>query len=128
MQTAVFAMQIPPGYKYEPIDTRGGLAGRWVRRTGKGQSSIGFFLGVRFKAQSEGVASSCHETIHGQQTRIETGIGPAGRYFVRAEWLRPQGSHENWYLVVSADAVDPGEQLESLSAIRTIEVKGGNAR
>jgi hypothetical protein len=60
--------------------------------------------------------------IGGWQTRVEAGIGPTGRYFVRAVWLKPMPGYPNWQLVIWADTANPEEQLEALSALRTVRI------
>jgi hypothetical protein len=119
-----FAMSVPPGYKYQPIQVTSGALGKWVRRTGQRQSAIVFSVGPRGTFMREYEVAACTQSIHGEQARVATGIGPTGRYLVRAEWLKPLGGRKGSYLVVWADTANPTEQAEALAAIRTVALRG----
>ena len=120
--TGVFTMNVPPGYEYQRLEVTSGSAGKWVQRSEKGQSAINFTVGSLGKFQREYVRSTCTQTIHGRETRIQTGIGSSGRYFVRAEWLKPVAADNRSFLVVWADTADPADQLQALAAVRTVEI------
>ena len=121
-KTSVFEMHVPLGYVYRPVEAKDGLIGKWVRK-GKGdQSAIIFTLSAPFKPQAEYTNSTCSEIVDRREARVETGIGPTGRYFVRITWLQELAGYPGLQLVVWADTANPAEQLEALAALRTIKV------
>jgi hypothetical protein len=121
-RTSIFEIRVPPDYRYRAILAKGSLTGKWVRRGEKGQSAIVFELGPPLKPMREYTVFQCEETIHGQPTRVETGIGPSQRYFARVTWLNPLPGNPTRELVVWADTADPAEQLEALTALRTLKI------
>jgi len=124
-QTPAFAIRVPSDYRYQAVATVSGVAGRWIRRPGRGQSIIDFFLGPPYKRSAQQVVSSCKEIIGGQQAQLQMGINQMGDYVVQVTWLKPLPSHPGWYLELSAFTASPAEQLEALSAIRSITLNAG---
>jgi hypothetical protein len=126
-ETPVFTIRLPSTYQYRAIDVTSGFSGKWTHAgTGK-QRSINFMTGRLEHFPRQSITSICKESIGGRFVRIETGIGPTGRYFVRFEWLEALPRQPDSFLTIWADTADPNEQAEALAALRTVQLNAGGA-
>ena len=121
-ENELFSIQIPPGYESRPIASLNSVAGKWVEKSDRlDRSSINFSASKAVVVHPP--SDECNEQIGGKLAVTTAGIGLTGRYFVRASWPDPLGTH-SWHLEVWADTENPEVQAEDLAAIRSVVLKG----
>ena len=121
-ENELFSIQIPPTYEFRAVESVDSLVGKWVEKTDRpDRASINFIASKRDKTYAP--AEECSEEIGGGRAITSAGIGPSGRYFVRAKWPDRVGPH-SWQVMIWADTPGPAAQAEAFAALRSVLLKG----